>query len=570
MTMVVSTLPGVRHVASRAVWGNLFGLLAVVGSVAYLAGSLHAGWVPHDTGQMGQTAERVLSGEMQHRDFDEPYTGGLGHLHALAFRLWGVRAESIRWMLLAYFGLFITAVYLIAVRVTSAGFAAAVTFLCASLSLPIYSEGMPSWYNLFFATLGTLALLQHMDTGHRRWLFWAGCCAGCSLLMKITGLYFVAAGLIYIAHHERSLSGTGESRSRGYSVFVTVLCVLFGALSLTFTRGAQPLVHAVHFTLPLVAVAAYVAWQEWRTGRGVWHARARRLVSQLLPYGLGTACVVGLFLVPYVATNTLQDLYRGLFVLPTERLEHAAMSPPDLKWMCLSLPLAALLLVGAFRSASVLNRPAIVVALIATLVAVFYCSGSACGYFYVFQSIRNLIPCVVLVGFGVLFAQPRPPDRQAVCLVLTVTALSSLIQYPYAYGTYFFFAAPLMVLAMLYIVASEPYAPRVLHAAVLAWAICLAVVRIPQPDPRLRERILSSGLSDCGDAAGAMWFPGLSRGCAVYQELVSLDSIAFALRRLHLRRPGLSGSVLPVRRKNPTRTFYDLFDPSTGQVGAHE
>ena len=79
----------------------LWGTVAIIGSVVYLAGSLHNGWVPHDTGQLGQTAERILDGEMQHRDFDEPYNGGLGHLHALAFRLMGIHAESMRWIMLA-------------------------------------------------------------------------------------------------------------------------------------------------------------------------------------------------------------------------------------------------------------------------------------------------------------------------------------------------------------------------------------------------------------------------------------------------------------------------------------
>jgi len=62
----------------------------------------------------------------------------------MAFQLFGVRAESIRWLLLMYFSLFVTAIYLMAVRVTSAEVAAAVTFLCACLSVPIYAEGMPS------------------------------------------------------------------------------------------------------------------------------------------------------------------------------------------------------------------------------------------------------------------------------------------------------------------------------------------------------------------------------------------------------------------------------------------
>jgi len=76
MIMTMVTLCPVRHAVLRTMWTNVVGALVVLGSVAYLAGSLHDGWVPHDTGQLGQTAERVLDGEMQHRDFDEPYTVG--------------------------------------------------------------------------------------------------------------------------------------------------------------------------------------------------------------------------------------------------------------------------------------------------------------------------------------------------------------------------------------------------------------------------------------------------------------------------------------------------------------
>lgn len=132
--------------------------------LSYAATTLDRGWVPHDTGQLGQTAERVLQGELQHRDFDEPYTGGLGCLNALAMELFGVRAESIRWMLFAYFALFLGAVYWIARRISSITTTVLVTMLCAALCIPVYAEGLPSWYNLFFATLATAALLRHLET----------------------------------------------------------------------------------------------------------------------------------------------------------------------------------------------------------------------------------------------------------------------------------------------------------------------------------------------------------------------------------------------------------------------
>lgn len=544
--------------------------MVVLGSVAYLGGVLHTGWVPHDTGQLGQTAERVLSGQMQHRDFDEPYTGGLGCLHALAFELLGVRAESIRWVLLVYFSLFVAAVYLIALRVSSPVVAGAVAFLCTSLSVPLYAEGLPSWYNLFFAVWGTLALLQHIDTGQRRWLFWAGCCAGCSLVMKITGLYFVAAGLLYIACREQQLSRAAPDRSPVFSGCLLALYAAFASLGGIFLRGAPPLVHGVHFTLPLVAVALYPAWHEWWSGRGAWPVRVRALLSQLVPYGLGVAAVTGMFLAPHIATGSLDDLYRGLFVLPAARLTRVALAPPDLRWMCLSLPVAGLLLIGQFRGAVSLDRPRVVVAVSGVMAALFAYTATASGYFLVFQMLRNLIPGVVVVGVGVLLAQPRHPDRLAVYLLLAVTALCSLVQYPYAYGTYFFFVAPLMVVAALYVVAWAPWVPKMLCGTLLAFAIALAVVRLPQPDPRLLNGhncpdfpTATLDLARCG-------FRVYAEDARVYQELVSLICAHTLDGQFIYAAPDCPEVYFLSGRGNPTRTFYELFDQSAGgrRVGA--
>src|SRR5262245_53117178 len=72
----------------------------VLATALYGAGHLRRGWVPHDEGMLGQAAERVLGGELPHRDFDDLYTGGLSYLNAAAFRLFGVSLVSPRIVLL--------------------------------------------------------------------------------------------------------------------------------------------------------------------------------------------------------------------------------------------------------------------------------------------------------------------------------------------------------------------------------------------------------------------------------------------------------------------------------------
>ena len=59
------------------------------------------GWIPHDEGMLGQSAERVLTGEVPHVDYEEPYTGGLSLMHALVFRLAGIDLIFPRWLLFA-------------------------------------------------------------------------------------------------------------------------------------------------------------------------------------------------------------------------------------------------------------------------------------------------------------------------------------------------------------------------------------------------------------------------------------------------------------------------------------
>lgn len=553
--------PGAAARTQTAIWG----LVAVLGSVVYLANALQSGWVPHDTGQLGQTAERILDGELQHRDFDEPYTGGLGHLHALAFRLIGIRAESLRWTVLSYSSLFVAAIYILAIRVSAPWVAAIVTLLCASLTLPMYAASMPSWYNLFFTVFGVLCLLQHMETGKRRWLFWTGCCAGCSLVIKITGLYFVATALLYLAF-QRTLDTNNTNNNgpggRVYTTMVLIGCGAFALLGLAFTRGSQPLVNLVHFTLPMLAVATGLAWQQWQSRGGPLSAQLSALARDLLPLSVGIASVVSLLLVPYVVTGSLDDLYRGLFILPAARLQHAALAPPDLKWMLLSVPITGLLIAGMFRSTQALNKPLLLAAAGAICLALFFASSTVSGYFYLFQALRNQIPLLTLVGTGIVLSKLPAQNRLAVFLVVTAAALGSLVQYPYAYGTYFFYAAPLMVIAVLYIVANQPFAPKPIFATLLVFSLALATLRVPQPDPRLMNGFYYPDFPTAPLNLTRCNLEVYQEDAKVYTELVQLIQTLSPPDSYIYAAPDCPEVYFLSARKNPTRTFYDLFETS--------
>src|SRR5438309_1209448 len=104
----------------RPPWWLVLGVAWVLGA-AVGGHYLRRGWVPHDAGSLAQSAERVLAGELPHRDFDDIYTGGLSFLHALAFRLFGTTLLSLRLVLLMAFLAWLPAVYYVAARRSSRG-----------------------------------------------------------------------------------------------------------------------------------------------------------------------------------------------------------------------------------------------------------------------------------------------------------------------------------------------------------------------------------------------------------------------------------------------------------------
>src|SRR5579863_7528571 len=149
--------------AGEAKWRAIVLLVVWAISLGYMASRLKVGWVPHDEGTLGLSAERVLQGQLPHRDFDD-YTGGLTFVHALAFRVFGVSSAAMRYVLFAFFVPWVPAVFYVASRFGTPWVAGAVTLLCVAWSVPNYPGPMPSWYNLYFATWGVAALFRYLES----------------------------------------------------------------------------------------------------------------------------------------------------------------------------------------------------------------------------------------------------------------------------------------------------------------------------------------------------------------------------------------------------------------------
>ena len=204
----------------------------------------------------------------------------------------------MRYVLFAFCMAWILANYYVASRFVSAPIAAVVTLLGVVWGPPNATIPWPSWYNLFFATLGLAALLRYIEDEKRRWLILAGMCGGISFLFKMTGLYFVAGGLLFLAFREQMTRSSKPARRNEilfYRIFLVLSVLSYEALLFALLRKHANVVIYLYFWLPNLAVGATILWYEFF----VQARRDRRfsfLFSELLVFGAGVALPILIFL----------------------------------------------------------------------------------------------------------------------------------------------------------------------------------------------------------------------------------------------------------------------------------
>lgn len=453
-------------------------------SAVYVGLHIGSGWVPADEGTLAQSAVRVLSGQLPHSDFAEIYTGGLSVIHALAFRAFGVNLMSLRICVFLFFLAWLPAIYYIALRFTSALGAGLITLLAVSWSFPNYPAAMPSWYNLFFASFGAAALLRYIEVRKTRWLFAAGVCGGISILIKVIGAYYIAGVLLFLVFVEQGDHESDETKKRAiaYRVFSTSSLLLFLAVAIHLFHGRLGGGELYQFVLPAVALVGLILLSECQVRSAKAVTRFRALLRLVIPFVAGVLGPVIVFLVPYARSGALGAFFSGVTGSAIARSTGlGVIRPAGTEASVYALALIGLVAAAMYRRE--FQGKIVGVSVGVGLAALLYRSSQAIvsGVWF---SAASLTPLVVLSGAAVVLTAAQSDgltklQRQRLMLLISLAALCSFVQFPFAAPIYLSYSLPLTLLAAVAIVATaRKQTGTYVLAAVMGFYLLFGVVKL--------------------------------------------------------------------------------------------
>ncbi len=428
-------------------WSYGFLLAATVGlSSLVLLATLDRRWFPWDEGTLGQMAERVLQGQLPHRDFVDTYTGGLTFFDAGVFWLFGTDLLWLRVAMLPFFVAFVIATFYIATRIAPPLVAAVLTVAIVIWSVPNYSAAMPSWFNLYFAILGVAALVRWLESRQQRWLWIAGVMGGLSIAVKVVGLYYLAGAALFLLI--RPQLGTRPALRRvtagAAGIFVLALLCFGSVLDVLWPRLGHG--ELVALLVPVAAALSGVALIAIRTNPPT-AAVVRTAISDVGPLLGGAAVPLLAFLVPYLVTGSVGSLVRDLGQSPGLRLQYAALPPLGPRWLPAAVPLVLLAVAPLIRGRA---GKVFALAVAALFVGAAVLTTRTTAFDFFFNSLRETVP-VLCVAWAVLalrrtWPASRQREQELLALLLIILAFTTLVQFPFGSWIYFLYVLPLAAL----------------------------------------------------------------------------------------------------------------------------
>jgi hypothetical protein len=407
--------------------------------------------VPHDEGLLGQSALRVMHGELPHRDFDDPYTGLLNLIHIAAFKIWGVHASSLRYLHLGVFSIVLSLfTWYVRPLLSLRGTILAIWSFTA-WSILIYPASMPSWYISYLVFFAALLILK----SNRKDFFpicAAGVLFGLATLIKINSIFFFTAGtwgLYYLASSQK------ENSRPALFFEKVILCLLFlvtNGLILYVLKHSLDLTHLAYYLLPNLVLTSFLV-------RKSFSENISSFIPQLCMFGgayLLTICCYALY---FYSHDGLMELLHGVFVSPMARVENASFPPPH--WILQVIILSCLLF---FVRIAKKEGPK-------SLVTILCISIASIGFFLVPEeksialALISLTPHAIILSLF-LFGTSR---SSTTLFWLLCASFGTLIQFPFYTSAYVGFISLFTILALLHRVheSSFPGTTRVFQELLL-------------------------------------------------------------------------------------------------------
>ncbi len=474
MTVVTAATASRRRFADRGEQVVFWSLIAVF--VAYIWIFRLRGWYPHDDGTLGQSAERVLRGQIPHRDFDDPYTGGLGLLHALVFRIGGVSLTALR----NFFAGVTTLWFALLLRFFMTWLRPLVAAITAGLivlwSVPLYPAAMPSWYVLFLVTGAGILLVRVGRPRSMLLVFCAGVLIGLGLIVKITAMFALAGALWALAALRRQLQPDSPSRPEVVAAGVIIIAMTIRLLASGWTGRV-----AMHLALPPVAMVVALVMAEVRSCRRRGWAVDPVLWRQSAVLTLGAAVPVAIFALWLGAHGGLMPLVASLRDVVRERTAESSFSPPSVESVLLGVPLALVLFVT--KPALQVRWP---VVLFAGVIVGAFAWRDPIIHQDVWHAVRALVPIgsiAFLVWWPTRVGVAPVESRRVLAVFVPMTAMMVLTQFPFAAPIYFIYIVPLLVVAIVARAIESPSSNRRAVAVLAGLVILFAMTQVVPSSP---------------------------------------------------------------------------------------
>jgi hypothetical protein len=213
--------------ADSRVWARLLLLVAALSNAALLWIYHDRYWFVVDEGNYAHIAERLLSGDVLHRDVQDLHPGFINFVNTAAFGVFGTDLVSLRYPLMAaMFAVSLVVWWLLARR--SLLLATLASVAVNALGVVQFLNPTAHWYCLF-ATAVLIGWLEWVSAGPTRTLG-AGMLIGMvALFRQLTGLW-VGMAVVVVLLRERSDAKHAGDRLVSRGLILAMLAMLVGYL----------------------------------------------------------------------------------------------------------------------------------------------------------------------------------------------------------------------------------------------------------------------------------------------------------------------------------------------------